>query len=63
MTWTRKLKPHLVNNVSISNEAFNYILENRQKKDEPIYKVIDRIILEHKQFVQSHTRNVSNESL
>jgi hypothetical protein len=59
MTWAKKVKPHLVNNVSISNVAFEYILENRQNKDEPIYKIIDRIILDHKQFVQS--RNVNNE--
>lgn len=61
MTWTKKPKTNLVHNVSISNEAFEYIMENRYNKHEPIYKIIDRIILDHKQFVQSHTRNVSNE--
>jgi hypothetical protein len=58
MTWAKKLKPHLINNVSITNEAFEYILENRYNKHEPIYRIIDRIMEQHKQFIQQSNEDI-----
>ncbi|MGH9953182.1 MAG: hypothetical protein ACRD5J_16310 [Nitrososphaeraceae archaeon] len=52
MTWSKKPKPILVRNASISNGAFEYLMENRRNKHEPIYKIIDRIILEHRRLVK-----------
>lgn len=44
----QKKKSNVIQNVGISSEAFMYVMENRRNNREPFYKVLDRILEQHK---------------